>query len=84
MSSVKIVSRRHGQAEIWIDDQKIKGVKSVRVELGVNCANCVTFEMTAQQVEFEGESLLQKETTSLDSTERTFEAVKPDDLVKAQ
>lgn len=54
IKDVRIVMTGPGRGEVFIEGEKLTGVRSVRVETAVNKANLVTIGLLSQRVTFEG------------------------------
>jgi hypothetical protein len=64
----------HGKGEVFLDGRKVKHVTGVEFASGVDRVNAVTLTVSSSHVEIEGPALVAIDKTSIESTEREYEA----------
>jgi len=70
VSEVTIVMRGHGRGEVFIDGEKVKGVKGVEFAGKVNHANLVRLDIQPSKVIIDGVACL--DTTGIEHAERHY------------
>lgn len=73
-SSIRIVMTSHGKGEVFLDGRKVQHVTGVEFSSGVDRVNTVTLTVRASHVEIEGSALVAIDKTSIESTDREYEA----------
>lgn len=73
-AEVKIVMHAHGRGEVFVDGQKMSGVRAVRFSSEVDQTNRVTLELIAERVEIGGVA----DVTHIGSEAREFAIGKED------
>ena len=68
---VRVVMTAHGRGEVFVDGQKIKGVKSLSFSAAVDSPNLLNLTIGAEQVEIDGVACV--DLSNIGDTERRIE-----------